>query len=92
MKSNDINCEIITNKWQELNDYFINVLERGTTIYDVKGGYKLENRKVVKMIINKKEYEKVKEKIEEVDPEAFVTFTPTKKVIGLGFTRENPFE
>ena len=92
MRSNDINCEIITNKWQELNDYFINVLERGTTIYDVKGGYKLENRKVVKMIINKKEYEKVKEKIEEVDPEAFVTFTPTKKVIGLGFTRENPFE
>lgn len=92
MKSNDINCEIISSKWQELNDYFINTLERGTTIYDVKGGYKLEDRKLIKMIINKKEYEKVREKIEEVDPEAFVTFTPTKKVIGLGFTRENPFE
>lgn len=91
-RNNSISCEIITDKWEELNKYFINELERGTTIYDVTGGYKFEKRKLIRVVIHKKEYEKVIEKVREIDPNAFSTFTFTKQVLGNGFSVNNPYE
>lgn len=91
-RNNSISCEIISSKWNELNDYFLNVLERGTTIYNVEGGYKFEKRKLIRVVVHKKEYENVLEKIKEIDDKAFCTFTFTKQVIGNGFSINNPYD
>lgn len=92
MRNSSVTVEIISDKWQEINNFIQNELERGSTIYDVKGGYQFIDRKVVKVVINKKEYDKVRDAILEIDQTAFVTFTISKTVLGNGFSKNNPFE
>lgn len=86
-RNKNVICDVITDKWVELNDYVQNVLLRGTTIIEAKGGYKLEDRKIVRVVIDKDDYELFSEEILKIDPLAFVTYTITKSVIGNGFTR-----
>ncbi|MEG0034161.1 MAG: YitT family protein [Bacilli bacterium] len=89
-KNNSVNAEIISTKWEEINDYIQIDLERGSSLIEIQGGYANEKRIMIKAVFNKDEYIKVKDKIEKVDPNAFVTFTITKSVFGNGFTRVNP--
>ncbi|MEG1565693.1 MAG: YitT family protein [Bacilli bacterium] len=89
-KNNSVNAEIISAKWEEINDYIQIDLERGSSLIEIQGGYANEKRIMIKAVFNKDEYIKVKDKIEKVDPNAFVTFTITKSVFGNGFTRVNP--
>ena len=77
--------DIISDKWQEINEYSQKVLDRGTTIIHAEGGYKGEERIILRIVFDRMQYEKIREYIASVDPHAFVTFTQTNAVYGEGF-------
>ena len=77
--------DIISEKWEEISRYAQDELERGATIIRAEGGYKGEERVILRVVFDKRQYEKIREYIASVDPKAFVTFTQTNAVFGEGF-------
>ena len=87
--------DIISDKWEEISRYAQDELERGATIIRAEGGYKGDERVILRVVFDKRQYEKIREYIASVDPKAFVTFTQTNAVFGEGFknnkkTKKNP--
>ena len=56
-----LQVEIISSKWEELKQEIFNELDRGVSIFNVQGGYTLEKRKMLMVIIDypKQEEEKL---------------------------------
>lgn len=79
--------DIISDKWQEISRYAQDELERGATIIRAEGGYKGEERVILRVVFDKMQYEKIKHYIASVDPKAFVTYTQTNAVFGEGFKK-----
>ena len=77
--------DIISEKWEEISRYAQDELERGATIIRAEGGYKGEERVILRVVFDQRQYEKIREYIATVDPKAFVTFTQTNAVFGEGF-------
>ena len=78
-------ADIISDKWEDISAYVQNDLERGATIINAIGGYKGDKRVLLRVIIDKRQYELLKKYIAEVDPRAFVTYTRTTATFGEGF-------
>ena len=79
-------ADIISDKWEEINDYCQKELDRGATIIPAKGGYTNEDRTILRIVFDKTQYEKLRNKIAEIDPKAFITYTQTHAVYGEGFS------
>ena len=79
----DINGGIVfdENAKQEI----FNELDRGVSIFNVQGGYTLEKRKMLMVIIDKREYSDLLEILEKIDKQAFVITTRVQSVYGQGF-------
>ena len=73
---------IITSKEQEIKDYILDTLGHDVTVFDVKGGFKEEKRKVLMAVIPTREYYKVTEGIKEIDKDAFFVVTDSYQVEG----------
>ena len=79
--------DIISSKWKEISNYAQKDLERGATIVHAEGGYKGDERIILRVIIHKNQYELLRDYIAGIDPQAFVTFTQTNAVFGEGFVK-----
>lgn len=77
--------DIISEKWEEISQYAQDVLGRGTTIIHAQGGYHGDERIILRIVFNKREYSKIRSYIAKIDPRAFVTYTQTNAVFGEGF-------
>ena len=77
--------DIISDHWKQINEYCQKELDRGTTIIRAEGGYKGDERIILRVVFDKTQYDKIKNYIGQVDPRAFVTFTQTNAVYGEGF-------
>ena len=77
--------DIISSKWEEISQYVQSEIGRGTTIVPVKGGFRGDDRIILRVVFNKREYNKIRTFIAKVDPKAFVTYTRTNAVFGEGF-------
>lgn len=77
--------DIISNEWEKISDFAQNELDRGTTIIHAEGGYKGDERVILRVVFDKRQYAKLKNYIAHTDPSAFVTFTQTNAVYGEGF-------
>lgn len=76
---------IISSKPKEINQFILEKMERGSTIFPAKGGYSQQPLDVIQVAISRLEYFPLKQKINEVDPQAFVIFTQARSIHGLGF-------
>lgn len=81
--------DIISDKWKEISRYAQDELERGATIIRAEGGYKGEERVILRVVFDKRQYEKIKHFIASIDPKAFVTYTQTNAVFGEGFKKHH---
>lgn len=79
---------IITEKETLVSEKIMNELNRGLTGIYSQGIYSGENRKMLFCVVGKKEIVKLKELMEETDPDAFVIVTDVREVLGKGFTKE----
>lgn len=80
--------EIISDKYQEIAEDIHGILERGSTILDVTGGYTGNRKKMLLVIVSDDQYSAVKEIIDRNDPTAFVIISEAKDINGEGFTYE----
>lgn len=76
---------VISTKSEEIAQFIMNDLMRGCTFIDGKGAYTKEKTTMIYAVINRRQFILLKSKIKELDPEAFMTVTDTREVLGEGF-------
>ena len=76
---------IITGKPKEISDMIINDLDRGVTGINARGMYSGQDKLMLFCVVNKKEIIMLKEKVDKIDPDAFVIVTDAREVHGEGF-------
>ncbi len=79
---------IVTKKVEEINQFILVDLYRGSTLYEAKGGYQKEDRTIIVTVVNKSDYVKLKEFIRKTDKDAFMYVSNVTEVEGYGFTYE----
>ena len=76
---------IISDKYEEINEVINERLDRGTTIYDARGGYTNLEKKVILVCVNDNQYVDLLEIIHTIDNKAFVIANESNNVFGEGF-------
>lgn len=81
---------VISKKWADINDFINNDLGRGTTLLKAQGGYTKNETVVLEVCFDRVDYNIIRESINNIDPNAFVTVMQTKEILGYGFSRTTP--
>ena len=76
---------IFSDKYEEISDYIMNSMVRGVTWLKGEGAYSKADKHVICCAVHKNEYSKVKRKVKEIDPRAFIIITNAGEVLGTGF-------
>lgn len=77
---------IISDKHEEIGKKIDQELERGFTYLEGLGGYKKDPRPVLYVVVAPREVITIKNLIQEIDPNAFVTVIEVHEALGEGFT------
>jgi len=77
---------IITNRPVAVRDAVFSHLHRGVTILEARGGFTGEPRPMLYVVVGAHEVGRLKLRVAEVDPEAFVAISSAQGVFGEGFT------
>lgn len=73
---------ILSEKYEELQQYILHDLKRGVTLYSAQGGYDSKVRKELITILTREEYRRLLNQIRKIDEKAFVTVSTVSEVIG----------
>lgn len=84
--SNSKTFFIITTKESEVKDYLINELNHDYTEFNVKGGYSNNKNKIIMTVVDTKDYYRLKEGINLIDPNAFVFIIDNYEAINKNVT------
>ncbi len=76
---------IITKHPEDIGEYILTVVNHSYTMYDAEGGYTHERKKVLVTVCKRNEALKIKLKVKQFDPEAFVIITDANEILGKGF-------
>ncbi len=76
---------IVTNKPREISDMVMQDLGRGVTGIFARGMYSEKEKLMLFCVVSKKEIVYLKERVDEIDPDAFVIVTDAREVHGEGF-------
>ncbi|WMJ80504.1 YitT family protein [Clostridium sp. MB40-C1] len=76
---------IMSSKSKDINEYIIQNLERGCTIFQAKGAYSGNEREVLYTVVDRRQFILLKNYIKEIDPAAFITVNEAHEVLGEGF-------
>jgi len=82
---------IISEKYEEMQNFIMYTLDRGVTIYNAMGGYEKKVRTELVVILNKNEYGKLMDYMSEEDPKAFVTISDVNRVVGMWNTANRSY-
>ena len=80
---------IITEEEEVLRDAIVNEVKRGLTIIDAKGGYTSQDKRILLVVVRKKQEVHLKKLIKRVDPKAFIIVSDVYEVLGEGFSPIN---
>ena len=80
-------CMIVTNKAEAIADAIDKAVERGTTIFTAKGGYRGDERQVLMCACSDKQMFQVNRVAKKIDVDAFIVIMESKAVYGEGFKR-----
>ena len=76
---------VITTKREEISQYIIKTLHHGATVNDVIGEFTHDQKSMIHTVCKRAEAIKLKKKIKEIDPGAFIIVTTSSEIIGRGF-------
>ena len=83
-----IQMEIISPKYEDINQMILSRFNRGTTLINIEGGYKRGAAFEVQTVVRPREFFAIKQAVLEKDPAAFVIVGNVSEVSGRGFTLE----
>lgn len=81
-----MNIVIISNKSKEINNYIIDEIKRGTTLYFADGGFSKNKKTIISTIVERKQYIRIKNFVQHIDPNAFISVGFVHEVLGEGFS------
>lgn len=87
-----VQIKIISEKYLEINNAIAKQLDRGTTLYEIEGGYTRKEMYAILTVVNQREVFHVNELVHEIDPDAFIIIGQVKEVRGRGFTKGKKYE
>lgn len=76
---------VITTKHEEISQFIMNELHHGATVTDATGEYTGEKKSMVHTVCRRIEAIRLREKIKNIDPHAFIIITTSSEIIGRGF-------
>jgi uncharacterized membrane-anchored protein YitT (DUF2179 family) len=76
---------IITEKYEEVSAVILEDIDRGVTGLRGVGMYSKEEKMVLYCVVSRREIVRVKELVQNIDPEAFVIVSDAREVLGEGF-------
>lgn len=76
---------VFSEKYEQIADHIINVLDRGVTLLPAVGWYTKQQKNVLLILIDQKELPMLNRAIKSIDPRAFMSVSPTNNVYGEGF-------
>ncbi len=80
---------IVSDKHEELAKRIMEEICRGVTYVKAQGGYSLSDKKMIFCVISRFEISKLKEIINDVDPEAFMAIENVHEVTGRQYNSQN---
>lgn len=80
--------KIISKKYRAIREMILSELNRGVTVLYGQTGYLKEKCHVLLTIVSNRELVKLKNKVQEIDPDAFMTISVVSEVRGRGFSKE----
>lgn len=83
---------IISKHIEDITPFILHEMERSSTIISAKGSYSNDPIPIIYCVLTVREVPKLKQRIKEIDPQAFVVVNDVTEVLGLGFPQTaNPF-
>ena len=79
---------IISDHYEKINHAVMNDLKRGATLIHATGAHSGHDKRILMVVIQKRELSQLKQLIHEIDPASFVTVTHTYETLGEGFTHD----
>lgn len=80
---------IISDKYEEIKNKIINDLNRGGTIINGKGMYNGKEKNIIYTVVNRREVAMLEDFVHKIDPNAFITVSDAKEILGNGFKSLN---
>lgn len=90
--NNKINMFIISEKYEEINEFIQKEMDRGTTLYYAEGGHTRDKKMVVNVIVSTREYIQIRQFIKSIDRRVFISVNLVTEVFGEGFTEPEKVE
>lgn len=78
--------QIISDKYEDINNAINSELERGTTLIHGRGGYSKEDKNIILLVVSNDELDEVLDIVERYDKNAFTIISEAIDVHGEGFT------
>lgn len=77
---------ILSDRYEEISDKIFKILKRGNTLINAKGMFTKNDKNMLYVIVEPKEIIILQNIVKEIDPQAFMTITDVRRVLGEGFT------
>jgi uncharacterized membrane-anchored protein YitT (DUF2179 family) len=74
---------IVSDRNEEIRAYIVDTLERGCTLYDVRGGYNNEPHVEIQALLTQDEFSKVMNFVKKNDIHAFITAGNVSEIYGM---------
>ena len=76
---------VITEQKEEISEFIMQTLHHGVTVCPAIGGYTMQEKAMIHTVCKHIEAIKLRSKIKEIDPSAFVIITTSSEIVGRGF-------
>ena len=76
---------VITTKREEISGFIMENLHHGVTVNSVVGEYTKSERTMIHTVCKRIEAVRLRSKIKEIDPHAFIIITTSSEIVGRGF-------
>ena len=76
---------IITTKAAEIETFILEQMKHSATAYKGEGVYTHESKEIIMTVCKRSEAIRLRRKIKEIDPGAFIIITKTSEIMGKGF-------
>lgn len=76
---------VITSKRDEISEFIIKSLHHGVTVTSAVGEYTKDEKTMIHTVCKRIEAIKLRSRIKEIDPQAFIIVTTSSEIIGRGF-------
>ena len=87
-----IQIKIISKKYEQINEAIATQVDRGTTLFEVEGGYTRDEMYAILTVVDQRQLFLVNELVQEIDPDAFIIIGQVKEVRGRGFTKSKEYQ